>query len=239
MFEIQGTDSEKTEIAHLLESLQQTKTGQKIVTRVNHLLGENPFILKFNKSISSQGICTFKQIHLNPKKLSTPHDRIAVLGHELAHAMMWDTENAALQNASSLDEYALMRLLSETHAYILTDLILKELNPQQQPPIKKTNLPWWETIDLTTKPDRTLYLKKALTCRTGWSQSEVLRLNTRKQFPPPKNHDLFTTSCAKFLQEMDTDLTLDEVLQIKPYSSFRKEVSTFQFWKNLILGRIK
>lgn len=239
MFEIQGTDSEKIEMANLLESLRKTKTGNKITTRVDCLLGKKPFILKFNKSMSAKGICAFKQICLNPKKLHTQNERIAVLGHELSHAMMWDVEIAALRNASSLDEEVLIRLLSETNAYILMELILHELNSQQKPQTPKPNTPWWETMDLTTKHDRTFYLKKSLACQTGWSQNEVLRLNRHRQFPATPDTNLFKTSCAKFLQEMDTDLTLDEVSRIKPYSNFKKEISTFQFWKNLILGRTK
>ncbi|MBR4624899.1 MAG: hypothetical protein IKO56_05115 [Alphaproteobacteria bacterium] len=233
MFEIQGTKTEQTELAFLVDSLQETKTGQQIVAQLEHLLTGSPCILKFNKTMSDKGLCEFKQVSLNPALLPTQNEQIATLGHELAHAIMWDITKAAQHNAATEDEYALVRLLMEAHGHMMGDLILQELNPCKLPQDKAVALPWWQAVDLTTKEGRTLYLKKALEVQTGWAEHELQQIPHPMKFAHDANAKSFSESCNTFLKAMDTDLTLNEVLQMKPYSQFHKNLSRHSAWFKL------
>ena len=233
MFEIQGTKTEQTELAFLVDSLQETKTGQQIVAQLEHLLNGNPFTLKFNKTMSDRGLCEFKQVSLNPELLPTQNEQISTLGHELAHATMWDITKAAQHNAATEDEYALARLLMEAHGHMIGDLILQELNPCKLPQDKAVALSWWQTVDLTTKEGRTLYLKKALEIQTGWAEHELQQIPHPMEFAHDAKAKSFSESCATFLKAMDTDLTLNEVLRMKPYSQFHKNSSNSSTWFRL------
>ena len=232
MFEIQGTKTEQTELAFLVDSLQETKTGQQIVAQLEHLLTGSPCILKFNKTMSDKGLCEFKQVSLNPALLPTQNKQIATLGHELAHAIMWDITKAAQHNAATEDDYALVRLLMEAHGHMMGDLILQELNPCETAS-EKAELPWWKTVDLTTKEGRTLYLKKALEVQTGWAAHELQKMPSSMKFAHDADPTIFAESCTTFLKEMNTDLTLNEVLQMKPYSQFHKNLSRHSAWFKL------
>ena len=225
MFEFQGTKTEQTELAFLVDKLQKTKTGQQITLQLEHLPSGNPFTLKFNKMMSDKGLCKFKQVSLNPELLPTQNEQIATLGHELAHATMWDITKAAQHNAATEDEYALARLLMEAHGHMMGDLILQELNPRKLPQDKAVSLPWWQTVDLTTKEGRTLYLKKALEVQTGWAEHELQQIPHPMKFAHDADPTIFATSCNAFLKEMDTDLTLNEILKMSPYSKFKQNSS--------------
>ena len=225
MFEFQGTKTEQTELAFLVDSLQETKTGQQIIAQLEHLLAGSPCILKFNKTMPDKGLCEFKQVSLNPELLPIQNEQIATLGHELAHATMWDITKAAQHNATTEDEYALARLLMEAHGHMMGDLILQELNPDKLPQDKAVALPWWQTVDLTTKEGRTLYLKKALIAQTGWAEHELQKMPSPMKFAHNADPTIFAESCNTFLKAMDTNLTLNEVLQMKPYSKFQQNSS--------------
>ena len=230
MFQIQGTKIEQIELAFLVDSLQETKTGQQMVTRLEHMLNGSPFVLQFNKTISHKGLCEFKKVSLNPTLLPTQNEQIATLGHELAHATMLDITKIAQHNASTEDEYALVRLLMEAHGHMMGDLILQELDSCEIPQNKATTLPWWQQIDLTTKEGRTLYLKKALTAQTGWAEHELQKISQSMKFAPDADSKIFAQSCTSFLKAMDTNLTLNEVLRMKPYSQFHKKSSNSSTW---------
>ena len=233
MFELQGTKTEQIELAFLLDSLQETKTGQRIVGQVEHLMTGSPCILKFNKTMPHKGLCEFKQVSLNPMRLSTQDEQIATLGHEFAHAIMWDITKVAQHNATTEDEYALARLLMETHGHMMGDLILQELNPRDLTQEKTEILPWWETVDLTTKEGRTLYLKKALVGHTGWAEDELQKIPRPMKFAHDADSKIFAESCAAFLKAMDTDVTLDEALQMKPYIQFWQDSTSRSVWLTL------
>ena len=222
MFKFEGTEPEQIELSSILDTLQKTKTGQQMAAQLDCSLNGNPFILKFNKMMPDKGLCEFKQVSLNPLLLPTQNEQIATLGHELAHATMWDITKAAMHNATTEDEYALARLLMETHGHMMGDLILQELNPCKLPQDKTVTLPWWQTVDLTTKEGRTLYLKKALEVQTGWAEHELQQIPQPMKFAHDANAKSFSESCNALLKAMDTDLTLNEVLQMKPYSKFQQ-----------------
>ena len=233
MFQIQGTKTEQTELAVLVDSLHKTKTGNKILAQLKRLLNDNPFILKFDEKMPLKGLCEFKQVSLNPEFLPTQNEQIATLGHELAHATMWDITKAAMHNATTEDEYALARLLMETHGHMLGDLILHELNPCKLPQNKTTALPWWKTVDLTTKEGRTLCLRKALTVQTSWAEYELQKMPSPMKFAHDADPTIFAESCNAFLKEMDTDLTLNEILKMSPYSKFKQNSSNHTAWQKL------
>ena len=118
MFDIQGTVLEKAEIQNLLNILQETKIGAMLIKHLKDLLnGRSSIVLKFDRALSVKGLCEFKQVTLNPRLLTTQNECVSTLGHELAHAVMWDIQKLALNNSSSLNEYALVKLLSETHGH--------------------------------------------------------------------------------------------------------------------------
>ena len=239
MFDIQGTPLEQDQISHLLDNLKKTKTGQEIVSQVNSLVGDSQFILKFDKTLPYRGLCEFKKITLNPDRQTTPNDQISTLGHELAHAALGDVQKSTQHHASDLDEYALIRLLIEAHGHMMGDLILQELNPQQLQSAKTATAPWWQTIDLTTKKGRTLYLRKALHLQTGWAEEEVKNLPTDMKFAHDANPTTFAAGCNTFLKAMDTDVTLDEILALKPYSNRAQNSTSLNIWQKLtkLFGR--
>ena len=228
MFDIQGTTTvEKDEMQNLVDILHKTKTGKILINRLAHLSNRAPIVLKFDPNLPVKGYCEFKQITLNPRSLEAQSERVSTLGHELAHAMMFDIQKSALNNTSSLDEYALVKLLWETHAHMVGDSILQELkSPSKE---GKKGDAWYEKIDLAKKEDRTLYLKKALMLETGWAQYELKHLNKSRRFSPTPNADTFKENCAHFLTQMDTDVALADVLKVKPYSHYIQMSSNL--WK--------
>ena len=239
MFKFEGTEPEQIELSSILDTLQKTKTGQQMAAQLDCSLNGNPFILKFNKMMPDKGLCEFKQVSLNPLLLPTQNERIATLGHELAHATMWDITKTAQHNARTEDEYALVRLLMEAHGHMMSDLILQELNPCSATQDKAEGLPWWQMVDLATKEGRTLYLKKALEAETGWAEHELQQISHPMKFAHDADANLFEKSCATFLNVMNTNLTLDEILRIKPYSKFKQYSSSRTVWKKLkhLFGR--
>lgn len=239
MFKFNGTKTEQIELASLLDRLQKTETGKKIVAQLEYRLNGNSFILNFNKKMHHKGLCAFKQVSLNPILLPTQNEQIATLGHEFAHAIMGDITKEAQHNSTTKDEYALARLLMEAHGHMMGDLILQELNPYAPTQDKAVYVPWWKTVDLTTKEGRTLYLKKALTAQTGWAEYELQQIPPFMKFSCNANAKIFAESCTAFLKEMDTDLTLNEILRIKPYSQFKQCFSGYTTWQKFkrLFGR--